>query len=262
MALTALSPRHGAPWADRSVAAVVVLHCWFMAHDEELAERIRDLLDEPRMTEKRMFGGLAFLISGNMALAASGQGGVLVRVDLATSDALVDKTHADGALMRDRPMQGWSQVAPEHLRTMRQLAKWVEINAEELRRRSPVSTWPTRHSSALGDSGPLDPLEGGGDAGPPDGVGNAHDVLRCELAHRAPFAGRVPGPGHQDPITATQGLDHERVDGGRVDQQDLASGDVVPAGECRRESHDHLGAPDPDPVRAVQTRRQTGSRTT
>jgi hypothetical protein len=79
-----------------------------VAYDEDLAERMRDLMvGEPRLTEKEMFGGLAFLIGGNMAIAASGQGGVLVRVDPATSDGIVDKAVAQGAVMRDRPMQGW-----------------------------------------------------------------------------------------------------------------------------------------------------------
>jgi len=76
-----------------------------------------------------MFGGLAFLIGGNMAVAASGQGGVLVRVDPAQSDELVDSTNATTAVMRGRPMQGWLRVAPEHLRTKGQLAKWVELGA-------------------------------------------------------------------------------------------------------------------------------------
>ena len=102
-----------------------------MAYDEELAERVRDLLEgEPRLTEKKMFGGLAFLIGGNMAIAASGQGGVLVRVDPAQSDKLVDTTKAEMAVMRNRPMQGWLRVAPEHLRTKRQLGKWVDLGAE------------------------------------------------------------------------------------------------------------------------------------
>jgi TfoX/Sxy family transcriptional regulator of competence genes len=101
------------------------------SYDEELAERIRDLLEgEPRLTEKKMFGGLAFLIGGNMAIAASGQGGVLVRVDPAQSDTLVDTTNAQMAVMRNRPMQGWLRVAPEHLRTKRQLGKWVNLGTE------------------------------------------------------------------------------------------------------------------------------------
>ena len=101
-----------------------------MAYDEDLADRIRELLSgERRLSEKKMFGGLAFLVGGNMAIAASGQGGVLVRVDPARSDTLVDTTHAETAVMRGRPMQGWLRVAPEHVRTKRQLAKWVELGA-------------------------------------------------------------------------------------------------------------------------------------
>jgi TfoX/Sxy family transcriptional regulator of competence genes len=98
-----------------------------MAYDEDLADRIRALAGaEPGLTEKRMFGGLAFLINGNMAVAASGQGGILVRVDPAESDKLVDDTEAETAVMRSRPMSGWLRVQPEHLRTKRQLATWVE----------------------------------------------------------------------------------------------------------------------------------------
>ena len=99
-----------------------------MAYDEALAERIRELVGgEPALTEKKMFGGLAFLIGGNMAVAASGQGGVLVRVDPAESDRLVATTNARLMEMRGRSMQGWLRVAPEDLRTKRQLAKWVEL---------------------------------------------------------------------------------------------------------------------------------------
>jgi hypothetical protein len=101
-----------------------------VAYDDDLADRIRGLLDgELGVDEKKMFGGLAFLIGGNMAIAASGQGGVLVRVDPALSDKLVDTTSAQTAVMRGRPMQGWLRVAPEHLGTKRQLAKWVQLGA-------------------------------------------------------------------------------------------------------------------------------------
>ena len=97
-----------------------------MAYDEELANRIRELIgDEPRLTEKKMFGGLAFLVGGNMAISASGRGGVLVRVDPADSEQLLSTTHAHVAVMRDREMPGWLRVDPEHLRTKRELAKWV-----------------------------------------------------------------------------------------------------------------------------------------
>jgi TfoX/Sxy family transcriptional regulator of competence genes len=101
-----------------------------VAYDQKLAERLRELLDsEPRLTEKKMFGGLAFLISGNMAIAASGQGGVLVRVDPAEAATLVDTSHADVAVMRGRPMNGWLRVDSEHVQTKRQLAKWAALGA-------------------------------------------------------------------------------------------------------------------------------------
>ena len=97
-----------------------------MAYDEELAGRIRGLVG-PRadLEEKKMFGGLAFLIGGNMAVAASGQGGVLVRVDPAESDALQAKAHVGPMEMRGRTMDGWLRVAPDGVRTKRQLEPWV-----------------------------------------------------------------------------------------------------------------------------------------
>ena len=105
-----------------------------VAYDEELAERLRELLDsEPRLTEKKMFGGLAFLISGNMAIAASGQGGILVRVDPTESDKLVATSNAEVAVMRSRPMDGWLRVGAEHLRTKRQLAKWAGLGSSYAR---------------------------------------------------------------------------------------------------------------------------------
>jgi hypothetical protein len=99
-----------------------------MAYDENLADRIRELVgSDADVTEQKMFGGLAFLIGGNMAVAASGQGGVLVRVDPAQSDALVATTNARPMEMRGRQMQGWLRVDPEDVRTTRQLAKWVQL---------------------------------------------------------------------------------------------------------------------------------------
>ena len=98
-----------------------------MAYDEELAGRIRELVaDEPALTEKKMFGGLAFLVGGNMAIAASGQGGVLVRVDPEESDELVSTTKARVAVMRGRPMQGWLRLDSEDVRTKTELGEWVE----------------------------------------------------------------------------------------------------------------------------------------
>jgi TfoX/Sxy family transcriptional regulator of competence genes len=105
-----------------------------MAYDEALAERIRELLGgEAGVTEQKMFGGLAFLIGGNMAVAASGQGGALVRVDPDRSDAIVASSKARPMEMRGREMGGWLRVASEDLRTKRQLAKWVTLGASYAR---------------------------------------------------------------------------------------------------------------------------------
>jgi TfoX/Sxy family transcriptional regulator of competence genes len=99
-----------------------------MAYDEELADRIRDLLgDEPGLTEQKMFGGLAFLIGGNMAIAASGQGGILVHADPDEADALVASTDAYLMEMRGKQMRGWLRVDPQHVGTKKQLAKWVDV---------------------------------------------------------------------------------------------------------------------------------------
>jgi TfoX/Sxy family transcriptional regulator of competence genes len=101
-----------------------------VAYDEVLADRIRTMLaGEPNLVEKKMFGGLAFLIGGNMAVAASGDGGVLVRVDPAQSDSLVATTKARFMEMRGQQMQGWLRVDPQDVRTERQLVKWVELGA-------------------------------------------------------------------------------------------------------------------------------------
>jgi len=98
-----------------------------MAYDEDLARRIRELVaGTPGLTEKKMFGGLAFLIGGNMAVAASGQGGIMLRVDPEESDALVSGSPARLAEMRGRSMRGWLRVDAEHLETKRQLAEWVD----------------------------------------------------------------------------------------------------------------------------------------
>ena len=96
-----------------------------MAYDEALAARIRELVGDQPVTEKKMFGGLAFLIDGNMAVAASGQGGVLVRVDPDESDELVATTPAEPMEMRGRSMRGWLRVAPEDVATEARLAEWV-----------------------------------------------------------------------------------------------------------------------------------------
>jgi TfoX/Sxy family transcriptional regulator of competence genes len=95
-----------------------------VAYDEELAGRIRELVaGEPAVSEKKMFGGLAFLVGGNMAVAASGEGGLLVRVDPDESEALVESSNARPMEMRGRELTGWLRVDPQddgELRT------WVE----------------------------------------------------------------------------------------------------------------------------------------
>jgi TfoX/Sxy family transcriptional regulator of competence genes len=99
-----------------------------VAYDVELADRIRELTaGEAGLTEQKMFGGLAFLIGGNMAVGASGQGGILVRVDPAESDALVAATGARPMEMRGRQMQGWLRVDADDVRHEAELAKWVEL---------------------------------------------------------------------------------------------------------------------------------------
>jgi hypothetical protein len=105
-----------------------------MAYDTELADRVRELIGaEPGLAEKKMFGGLAFLIGGNMAVGASGQGGLLVRVDPAESDALVASSNARPMEMRGREMAGWLRVASEDLDTSAELARWVEVGTSYAR---------------------------------------------------------------------------------------------------------------------------------
>ena len=98
-----------------------------MAYDEDLANHIRELIAaESGVTEQRMFGGLAFLVGGNMSVAASGQGGLMVRVAPEDTDALLAEPHARPFEMRGRAMRGWLRVDPEGVRTKRQLEPWVE----------------------------------------------------------------------------------------------------------------------------------------
>ena len=97
-----------------------------MAYDEDLAVRIRELVgDEPGVTEKKMFGGLAFLINGNMSISASGQGGLLLHVDPEQTDALLDEPHAQPFVMRGRAMDGWLRVDPSGLEHAADLKQWV-----------------------------------------------------------------------------------------------------------------------------------------
>jgi TfoX/Sxy family transcriptional regulator of competence genes len=98
-----------------------------MTFDEDLANRVRELISgEPGLTEQRMFGGLAFLIAGNMSVAASGQGGLMVRVEPEKTEALLAKPHTRPFEMRGREMKGWLRVDAEGVRTKRELEPWVK----------------------------------------------------------------------------------------------------------------------------------------
>ena len=123
-----------------------------MGLDEHLAERIRELLGTERgLSEKKMFGGLAFLLGGHMAVVASRQGGLLVRVDPAQSDTLVRTTNATVAVMGGRPMRGWLRVDEIALRSRPQLAKWVGLGTETARS-LPAKKPATRRRKAAGSS--------------------------------------------------------------------------------------------------------------
>ena len=119
-----------------------------MAYDEDLAARIRDLIGpDPELTEKKMFGGLAFLIHGHMAISASGQGGVLVHVDPGRSADLMATTRAATAVMQGREMPGWLRVSPEDLASDDDLSRWVEIgigHARSLPPKQPAKTKPRK----------------------------------------------------------------------------------------------------------------------
>jgi TfoX/Sxy family transcriptional regulator of competence genes len=98
-----------------------------MAYDEELAARIRELTaDAKSLTEKKMFGGIAFLVGGNMAIAASGQGGLLVRADPADSETLTAAPGVEVMVMRGRAMAGWLRVDAGRVATRDALQPWVE----------------------------------------------------------------------------------------------------------------------------------------
>ena len=117
-----------------------------MAYDELLAGRLRRLVDgAPDITERKMFGGLAFLLGGHMVVAASGRGGAMVRVDPADADGLLARSKAEPMVMRGRPMTGWLRVASDDLRTTRQLARWVDRATTYVRTLPPKGSHPGLH---------------------------------------------------------------------------------------------------------------------
>lgn len=109
-----------------------------MAYDEDMAARIRDILAPERgLSEKRMFGGLAFLIGGHMAVGASGKGGLLLRVDPARTDEYVAPPHVGRFVMRGREMDGWLRVDAEAVDGGDRLARWVGVGVAYVRTLAP-----------------------------------------------------------------------------------------------------------------------------
>jgi TfoX/Sxy family transcriptional regulator of competence genes len=97
-----------------------------MAYDEVLANRIRELLGAQRgVEEKRMFGGLAFLVNGNMSVAVSGKGGLMVRVPPDETEKLLSREHVEPMVMAGRETRGWLRVTVDGVKTKRQLQSWV-----------------------------------------------------------------------------------------------------------------------------------------
>ena len=102
-----------------------------MAYDEDLADRVRELVAAERgVSEKRMFGGLAFLINGNMSVAASGHGGLMVRVPPDDTEKLVARQYAEPMIMAGRETRGWLRVSADGVKTKRQLQSWVSRGVE------------------------------------------------------------------------------------------------------------------------------------
>ena len=102
-----------------------------MAHDEDLADRIRELIAaQPGVEEKRMFGGLAFLINGNMSVAVSARGGLMVRVPPDETEKLLAREHVEPMVMAGRETRGWLRVALDGVKTKRQLQSWVTRGVE------------------------------------------------------------------------------------------------------------------------------------
>jgi TfoX N-terminal domain len=111
-----------------------------VAYDEALADRIRALLAiNHDVVEKKMFGGLAFLIGGNMAVSASGQGGLLLRCDPEDTESLVSESHVGRFEMRGRSMDGWLRIEPAALDSDADLQRWVDVGVGYARSLPPKS---------------------------------------------------------------------------------------------------------------------------
>jgi len=124
--------------SDRFPACDPSVPCWPMAYDQDLADRVRDAVTHlvgagVHLREQKMFGGLGFMIDGNMAVAASSEGGLLLRVDPAQTDALTTEQGARAFVMRGRAMQGWLGIDAEAVSTDADLKRWVEIGVAYVR---------------------------------------------------------------------------------------------------------------------------------
>jgi TfoX/Sxy family transcriptional regulator of competence genes len=109
-----------------------------VAYDRHLADRVRALTaGEDNLTERKMFGGLAFLLQGNMSVGVSHEGGLLLRVDPEQTEALLAKPHTRPLVMRGRALDGWLRVEPEGLATSAQLERWVARGVDYARRLPP-----------------------------------------------------------------------------------------------------------------------------
>ncbi len=114
-----------------------------MAYDEVLAERVRESLQHPDgLREQRMFGGLAFLINGNLAVSASGRGGLLLRCDPARTDELVTDPRAERFVMRGRAMDGWLHVHVDAATADDELNRWVGLGLAYARSLPPKQVRP------------------------------------------------------------------------------------------------------------------------
>ncbi len=114
-----------------------------MVYDTDLADRIRDLLEPERgLTEKKMFGGLAFMIDGNMTVSVSGRGGLMLRVNPQDLTEHLQEPHADTFEMRGRVMSGWLRVEPAGVQTDEDLERWVAVGVDFARSLGPKR--PTR----------------------------------------------------------------------------------------------------------------------
>ena len=167
-----------------------------MAYDEDLAHRLRELLaDEDAITEKRMFGGLAFLLHGNMSVSASRNGGLLARIDPADTDAALARPHVKLMEMGGRTMAGWITVAPEGLKTKRDLAA-VGQAQRRLREDAAAEVASGEIGGALGQQRPA-----GGDVGARADDGgtratDSHQQLRHGPVHAQAGGEQQCGHGH------------------------------------------------------------------